>query len=209
MVIIIDYGLGNRGSILNVLQRIGVAARISADPDEITSAERLILPGVGAFDTGMTNLHSRGLIEPIRRATLERGTPMLGVCLGMQLMCEGSAEGQLPGLGLVKGSCVRFDAAVSPTPIKIPHMGWAELDVARQSSLFAAAERPRFYFVHSYYVVCDDPAIVTATARHGVSFAAAFEQGPLLGVQFHPEKSHRFGMALMKAFAQVPLCARA
>jgi glutamine amidotransferase len=204
MITIIDYGLGNLGSILNVLRRVGVAGRIASDPSEIANAERLILPGVGAFDAGMTNLAERGLIEPIKHAALQRRSPLLGICLGMQLMCKSSEEGQLPGLGLIDAKCVRFDASKSSETIKIPHMGWSELQVVRPNTLFAMESRSRFYFVHSYHVLCNDPDDVTALARHGEYFTAAFERYSLIGVQFHPEKSHRFGMELLRKFAEAP-----
>ncbi|MGD0023424.1 MAG: imidazole glycerol phosphate synthase subunit HisH [Xanthobacteraceae bacterium] len=202
MICIIDYGLGNRSAILNMLKRLGIPARLSGDPDEVAAAERLILPGVGAFDTGMANLTERGLIDPIRHAVTTRGVPMLGICLGMQLLCAASEEGVSAGLGLVRGRCIRF-VPTDAERIKVPHMGWAELDVVRPSRLFGAGTKPRFYFVHSYYVACDAPDIVTAEVRHGVRFAAALEQDRLFGVQFHPEKSHRFGMKLLQAFAGV------
>jgi glutamine amidotransferase len=208
MITIIDYGIGNRGSIMTMLRRLGIPCRVSGDSDEIARADRLILPGVGAFDAGMSNLDARGLIASIHHAVRKRGTPLLGVCLGMQLMCERSEEGERPGLGLIAGTCVRFDPASAPG-LKVPHMGWAAVDVTQPGALFLQDDRPRFYFAHSYYVVCRKREIVTAEAQHGVRFAAAIEDGNLFGVQFHPEKSHRFGMRLMQAFAQVPVCAPA
>jgi imidazole glycerol-phosphate synthase subunit HisH len=205
MIHIVDYGVGNCGSIANMLSHLGIANRVSGDPADIMTAERLILPGVGAFDAGMGNLETRGLVEPLRRAVRERQTPLLGVCLGMQLLCDHSAEGSKPGLGLIKAHCLRFDPAAA---IKVPHMSWAEVDVVRPGRLLPPGERPRFYFVHSYYVVCEQREAVVAEANHGIRFAAAIEQGMIFGVQFHPEKSHRFGMRLLEAFAGVP-CARA
>jgi len=202
MITIIDYGLGNRSAILNMLKRIGIPARLSSEAAEIAEAERLILPGVGAFDTGMQNLKERNLIEPIRRAVSGRRVPMLGICLGMQLMCDGSEEGRAAGLGLVRGRCLRF-VPTAEHPIKVPHMGWSELDVVRPSRLFGEGNKPRFYFVHSYHVACEPKDIVTAEVEYGVRFAAVFEQDRLFGVQFHPEKSHRFGMNLLQAFAKV------
>jgi glutamine amidotransferase len=210
MIHIVDYGVGNCGSIANMLSRLGIENRIEGEPAGILTAERLILPGVGAFDAGMQNLEARGLAEPLRKAVLERKTPVLGICLGMQLLGKGSEEGMFPGLGLVDAHCVRFDPAAASDPIKVPHMGWAEIDVVRPNQLFAENEPARFYFVHSYHVVCAQRDVVTAEADHGMRFTAAFEQGPIYGVQFHPEKSHRFGMRLMQAFAKVPAaCAHA
>jgi glutamine amidotransferase len=204
VITIVDYGLGNRGSILNVMRRVGIDGRISADAAEIAAAERLILPGVGAFDAGMANLAERGLVEPLRHAVLDRRIPILGICLGMQLLVDGSSEGKLPGLGFVKGQCLRFDPAQSAAPIKVPHMGWSELEVSKPSELWQNMTAPRFYFVHSYYVVCEQTGTVSANAKYGTTFAAAFEQENIYGVQFHPEKSHRFGMRLIENFAKVP-----
>jgi len=203
MINIVDYGVGNCGSIASMLSYLGIANRISGDPADIATAERLILPGVGAFDTGMQNLEDRRLVEPLHRAACDRQTPVLGICLGMQLMCGGSDEGHRPGLGIIDAHCVRFDPAVAASPIKVPHMSWAELDVVRPGRLFPGDERQRFYFVHSYHVVCAQADDVAARARHGIQFTAAIERGSVFGVQFHPEKSHRFGMRLLQTFAAI------
>lgn len=207
MIHIVDYGVGNCGSIANMLSYLGIENRISNDPKEILGAERLILPGVGAFDAGMQNLEERGLLEPLRQAIRERQTPILGICLGMQLLCAGSEEGRRPGLGVIDAHCVRFDPAATPAPIKVPHMGWAELDIVRPGRLFPEKAYARFYFVHSYHVVCAQPGDVAARALHGISFTAAIERGSVFGVQFHPEKSHRFGMRVLRTFADIQ-CAR-
>lgn len=203
MIHIVDYCVGNCGSISNMLSYLGIENRISGDPEEILSAERLILPGVGAFDTGMQNLESRGLLGPLRHAIREQQTPVLGICLGMQLLCARSDEGSRSGLGLIDGHCVRFDPAETPERVKVPHMGWAELDIVRPGRLFPDKDYTRFYFVHSYHVVCAQPDDVAAEARHGIRFTAAIERGSIFGVQFHPEKSHRFGMRLLQAFADI------
>ena len=201
IITIVDYGIGNRGSIVNMLKRIGAPCRVSGDPQEVASAEALIVPGVGAFDAGMANLNERGLTEAIRSAAIERRTPVLGICLGMQLLAEGSEEGVLPGLSLVRGHAKRFQQPAQDTPIKIPHMSWAQLEIVRPNRLFDDGEQ-RFYFVHSYHVACDDARDVIGLADHGGRFVAAFERGNVLGVQFHPEKSHRYGMRLLKNFAE-------
>lgn len=199
VITVIDYGLGNRASILNMLGRLGIPARLGGSAGEVAAAKRLILPGVGAFDCGMTSLRERGLIEPIQDA-VRRKIPILGICLGMQLMGDGSEEGGMPGLGLVRARCLKF-VSTDMKPIRIPHMGWTEPDIVRRSRLWDDEPRPRYYFVHSYYMACEDQSIITAQVDYGARFTAAFEFGDVFGVQFHPEKSHRFGMRLLTAFA--------
>jgi glutamine amidotransferase len=201
MITIVDYGVGNVASLQNMLEYIGVRSAISGRPEEIGRAGKLILPGVGAFDHAMATLDARGLREPLRAAAA-RGAPLLGVCLGMQLLAGSSEEGKLPGLELIDGAAERL----SPDPgagLKVPNIGWAEVDPVPGAPLFeAGAERERFYFVHSYHLVCRDPADVAATIDYGGAITVAVSRGNVHGVQFHPEKSHRFGMRLMKAFAQ-------
>ncbi len=202
MITVVDGGIGNIGAILNMLRHQGIAARSSADPREVRDAAQLILPGIGSFDNGISRLAERGLVDALHDAVLERRVPVLGICLGMHLMLEGSAEGRLPGLGWIKGRCVRFDLSESHPDLRVPHMGWADVAVRRACALFPdRSARQRFYFVHSYHARCADPAAVVGTARYGHDFAAAIEQGNLFGTQFHPEKSHKYGMALLTAFA--------
>lgn len=204
MITIVDGGLSNLGSVVNMLGYLGIACQVSADPDTVRNAERLILPGVGAFDNGMASLEERGLIAPLNEAVLQRKTPVLGICLGMQFLTEGSDEGVRPGLGWIKGRAVRFDLGNNPHRLRVPHMGWSELTVTRPGRLFPnPAEQARFYFVHSYHVVCADPADVAGATWHGIDVTAAVERGNIFGVQFHPEKSHRFGMRVLKTFAEM------
>ena len=201
MITIIDYEMGNVGSMLNMLKRIGVAARISSKADDVRSSAKLILPGVGAFDTGMENLNNSGLREVIEEKVLAEKTPLLGVCIGMQLLTRGSEEGKLPGLGWIDAKTVRFHFE-SQNGLKIPHMGWNTVTPSDSAVLFRGfAEPPRCYFVHSYHVVCDDPADIGATVHHGYDITAAIQRGHILGAQFHPEKSHTYGMRLLKNFA--------
>lgn len=205
MIVIVDYRMGNVGSIANMCKKIGVPAVISSRPEDIERAERLILPGVGAFDEGMQNLHASGLLPLLQRRVVEEGTPVLGICLGMQLMTRSSEEGSAAGLGWVPAKTVRFRAPENPS-LKVPHMGWNHARVIRANSLFDGLEEDaRFYFVHSYHVVCDDPAEVLATTSYGVEFPSAFGAGNVFGVQFHPEKSHRFGMRLLSNFARMAI----
>jgi glutamine amidotransferase len=159
----------------------------------------VVLPGVGAFDAGVQALRARGLDKGLA-AAIQNGATVLGICLGFQLLFETSEEGRLPGLGLVRGKVVKFSAA--DPELRVPHMGWNAVSPLRDSVLFATGpeERLRYYFVHSYYADCADRDDVTATSTHGREFACAIERGRLLGVQFHPEKSHRFGMGLFQRF---------
>lgn len=200
MIVIIDYGVGNVGSVLNMLRKIGARARISGNVDEIRAADKLILPGVGHFGHGMRKLAETGLIPTLNEQALQVRKPILGICLGMQMMTRGSDESDLPGLGWVQAQTRRFDDAVG---LRVPHMGWNRVHAAPQAHLFdaQAPEAERFYFVHSYYVQADRSDQVAARCQYGTDFAASFEADNLFGVQFHPEKSHLFGMALLRRYA--------
>lgn len=200
--IIINYGMGNVASVLNMIRFIGGDARISTSPEELRDASTLILPGVGAFDAGIRSLRETGMDNAIREAVSDNGATLLGICLGMQLLMESSEEGHLPGLALVPGKVKRFQ--VHEYGLHVPHMGWNTVQPIRSSKLFDAnAEEYRFYFVHSYHVECEDPQDVAGITHYGYDFTSAFERGRVLGVQFHPEKSHRFGMALLKRFLEM------
>ena len=202
MISVVTYGVGNVGSIFNMFRKIGVAAVAASTPDEVARAEKILLPGVGSFDHGMEMLDRAGLV-PSLKARVGEGTPLLGICLGMQLLGRGSEEGQRAGLDLLDARSVRFHGNGDPA-FRVPHMGWNELDRRRESPLFAGfEERARFYFVHSYHLVCADPADVLATARYGGDFTAIVQRGNVWGAQFHPEKSHRFGMTLLANFARL------
>jgi len=203
MIVIVDYGLGNIGSIVNMFKKVGVAATISSDPAVIEKADKLILPGVGAFDSGMRNLTERGLVPLLNRRVLEDKVPILGLCLGMQLFTKRSEEGQLPGLGWLDAETVRFKFDGDNAHLKIPHMGWNTIRPSRAHPIFTEMEpEPRFYFVHSYYVVCVNSEDVLAQAVYGFDFTAMLARGNIIGAQFHPEKSHKFGMRLLKNFAE-------
>ena len=205
MITIVDYGIGNVLSIVNMYRSVQIEAEITSDPAKIRSASRLILAGVGAFDAGMTNLEERGLVPLLRDAVFERGVPMLGICLGMQLLMQGSDEGSAQGLGWIDGRSVRIRSD-GPTPVKVPHMGWNEVQPVRSSPLLAGLEdHGRFYFAHSYAVECANASDVVANAVHGKPFPAIVSRGRVSGVQFHPEKSHRYGRQLLKNFATAEL----
>lgn len=204
MVVIVDYGLGNVGSIVNMLKKVGETAILGSDPQTIRAATKLVLPGVGSFDAGMQNLNARGLVPVLNETVLHKRTPTLGLCLGMQLMGLDSEEGTLPGLGWVRCRCVRFEPAGANANLRVPHMGWATIKVRREHPLFAhLAPDHRFYFVHSYHLVCQEAADVLAVSVHGVEFPCAIARDNIMGVQFHPEKSHRFGMALLANFVRL------
>ena len=200
MITIVDYNMGNLGSIQNMLKKIGVDSQVSADPGAVAAADKLILPGVGAFDAGMDNLERSGLIPLLNQRVLEDRVPTLGICMGMQLMTQRSEEGQRNGLGWIDAEALRFRPAQAS--LKVPHMGWNRVMPVRPSALTDdLPDEPRFYFVHSYYVRCHDPADVLLATPFGESFHSAFQRGNVWGVQFHPEKSHKFGMALLHNFA--------
>jgi imidazole glycerol-phosphate synthase subunit HisH len=205
LIAIVDYGVGNLNSVANMVRHVGGKHYITSNPSEIASAEKLILPGVGSFDRGMEALGESGIMEALSTAVLQRGVPILGICLGMQLMTKQSEEGRLLGLGWLNAEVKRF-LFPEPSNLKVPHMGWNTISILCENPLIQPMERQRFYFVHSYYVACSDETDVLATCNYGFDFVAAFARGNIFGVQFHPEKSHRFGMALMRQFVEMGTC---
>jgi glutamine amidotransferase len=201
MISIVDYGMGNLGSIVNMFKRIGVAARITGDVDELARAQKILLPGVGAFDGAMQRIESSGLREVLDYKALQERVPILGICLGMQLLTRSSEEGERPGLGWIAASTRRFQSAPG---LKVPHMGWNAVRVVQSSPLTRDLPKDaRFYFVHSYYVVVDDERDSLLKAHYGTTFDAAISHQNIYGAQFHPEKSHRFGMQLLANFARI------
>lgn len=195
---LIDYGLGNLGSVVNMAKRAGAKVTLISTPDEVLASERVLLPGIGAFDEGMARLHDRGLVEPLREFAAS-GRPLFGICLGMQLLLDGSEEGQTPGLGLVPGRSVRFSETAG---VRVPHMGWNIVEPTRVDPLVdGLPEDSRFYFVHSYRVVPDRSEDELGTTNYGGPFASMIRAGNVVGAQFHPEKSHAFGMTILKNFA--------
>jgi len=209
MIAVIDAGLGNIGSLLNMLDHLGIAARAARTPAELANADRLILPGVGAFDHGMARLHASGLLPTLEERVLREHIPVLGICLGMQLLGHSSEEGASAGLGWVPARTIRFDFGPDPKRLRIPHMGWNDVRPAAPGNLLDLGLDdlgfgPRFYFVHSYHVVCDHAEDVAGITEHGIRFTAALQRGHIHGVQFHPEKSHRWGKLLLARFAALP-----
>ena len=184
------------------MRHIGVDSTISSDPIDIEKADKLILPGVGSFDQGMENLEKLNLLPVLNKKVLEDRTPVLGICLGMQLMTRRSEEGRRPGLGWIDAETVRFDEARFDGRLRLPHMGWNQVHPQKTADLFGPINgEMRFYFVHTYHVVCHKPQDVLTTTHHGYDFVSSFQVEHITGVQFHPEKSHRFGMGFMERFA--------
>jgi len=204
MLTIIDYGTGNLRSVQNMLKSLGVPSRISGARADIASASALVLPGVGHFDFGMRNLKQLDLRGVLDEQVLERKVPLLGICLGAQLLTRGSEEGNEPGLGWIAAHTRRFDVARLDPSLRVPHMGWADTAFRSASGLFAGAEpTPRYYYVHSYHIVADRPEDELCHAVHGYRFVAGVERDNIAGVQFHPEKSHRFGKQLLANFVRL------
>lgn len=203
MITIIDYGMGNLGSVLNMFKKVGAPAKITSSPEEILKSEKLILPGVGSFDAAMSRLNESGLSEVLNSLVLEKRVPILGICLGMQLMMEGSEEGKLPGFGWIKGKAYHFKGRI-PLNLKVPHMGWNDIAITQQNSLTDGFDGEiRFYFVHSYFVKVENPAHSMMKCSYGLEFDAAVHKNNIYGSQFHPEKSHKFGMQFLRNFAAV------
>lgn len=203
MILVIDYDMGNVGSVLNMLKKVGAEARLSRSPEDLLQASKLILPGVGAFDNGMANLQHLGYLPLLKRCVLEEKRPILGICLGMQLFTRRSEEGTELGLNWLDADTVRFRFDSDRLDLKIPHMGWNDAHPRPGSWFFNNGNREeRFYFVHSYHVICDNLDNVLATTSYGYEFPSAVLQDNIVGTQFHPEKSHRFGMAFLKRFVE-------
>lgn len=201
MITIVNYGLGNLGSIVNMFKRIGISCQVSNRIEEIEQASKILLPGVGAFDVAMNMIRSNSMVETLNKKALVDKIPVLGICLGMQLLTRGSEEGKLPGLGWINADTRRFPKS---SELKVPHMGWNVVTPAESSLLTQnLSDQSRFYFVHSYYVHVDDERNSILKCRYGVFFDAAIQKDNIYGAQFHPEKSHRFGMQLLKNFAEI------
>ncbi|MEQ8523504.1 imidazole glycerol phosphate synthase subunit HisH [Gracilimonas sp.] len=200
---IVDLGIGNVGSLQNMIRRVGGDAITSSSKDSILEAEKLFLPGVGAFDNAMNKLDEYDLIEVLNKKVLEDKTPVLCICLGMQLITEKSEEGDLPGLGWIKGRAKKF--TFTGKEFKIPHMGWNTVTVKNNQSKLNSdvLENSRYYFVHSYHVECENDEDILCTVNYGREFVAAIERDNIFATQFHPEKSHKFGMDLIESYLKI------
>jgi len=203
MIVLVDYRTANLGSVVNMFRHIGTPCRVAGVPSELAGATGILLPGIGKFDTCSANLRTLGFADGVQ-AAVAAGVPLLGICVGAQLLTRGSEEGSEPGLGLIPAQ-TRLIVNERATPgLRVPHMGWNTAHLSGPHPLFEGYEAdPRFYFLHSYAIHCDDPADRLASTVHGVAFASAIGRGRVFGVQFHPEKSHRFGMRLLANFSRI------
>jgi len=202
MIYIIDYGVGNLQALMNLFKRIGVEARRAKTVDDLSDAEHLILPGVGHFDHAMQRLNKSGMRPKIEELVLANRVPILGICVGMQMLAAGSDEGSSPGLNWVPGRVRAFVDRFQSHNLPLPHMGWNQLQINPHRKLFSRGfnQAPQFYFLHSYYYDAECKDDITATAEYGFEFHAAISRGNIHGVQFHPEKSHSWGEELLKNF---------
>lgn len=202
MITIIDYGMGNLRSVQKAFERVGIDAKITRNSDEILNAEKLVLPGVGNFEKGMNNIRENGLINILNETVISRKTPILGICLGMQLMTNFSEEGSCEGFGWVKSNTKKF--SFKDNTLKIPHMGWNNLVMKNFDIIFKDVSNENyFYFVHSYYVSCDEDSEILAETTYGNKFISSFKKDNIYGCQFHPEKSHEAGLKILKNFAEL------
>ena len=201
-VTLVNYGLGNIQAFAHIYQRLNISVEIASTGDQLARARKIVLPGVGAFDWAMSRLNNSGLRDTLDDLVLKHQVPVLGVCVGMQMMAVSSEEGKLPGLSWIDAEVVRFDKERTGN-VPLPHMGWNDVVPCATDSLFREIERPRYYFLHSYYIKPHDPSVVLALATYGSEFAAAVRLGNICGTQFHPEKSHQWGIDLLRNFAEL------
>ena len=201
MITIVDYGLGNLKSIQNMLKKLGNDSEITSSIDKIAKSNKIILPGVGSFDTAMINIKELGLLNILNKKANNEKVPFLGICLGMQIMCNESEEGKMKGLSWVDAKVKRFK--FENKQFKVPHMGWNTVVPSKQSPIFKSNSRLRFYHVHSYYVDLNDSSQEIAHTNYGFPFTTSFQKENIFGVQFHPEKSHKFGFDLLNSFSKL------
>lgn len=203
MITIVDYGMGNLGSVFNMFKKIGVDSKITSDLEEVKVAKKILLPGVGSYDNAMKRINESGLREILDKKALEEKIPVLGICLGMQLLTLGSEEGKEKGLGWIKASAKKFQFP-KEEKLKVPHMGWNRVfETAPNKLIVDFPEEPRFYFVHSYYVEVENQENSILKTNYGIEFDSAIHHENIYGAQFHPEKSHKFGMKLFENFAKL------
>lgn len=204
MITIVDYGMGNLASVQNMFKRIGAACEITGDLNKISKAQKILLPGVGAFDAAISRIDEIGLRSILSQKALTEKVPVLGICLGLQLLTNSSEEGKLSGLGWIPAKVLKFRFEQG-SKLKVPHMGWNEIQIVHPNKLVAnLPEEPRFYFVHSYYAKAEDDKYVIARTNYGHDFDSVITNGDnIFGAQFHPEKSHKFGMRILENFAAI------
>jgi glutamine amidotransferase len=206
MIVIIDYGLGNVLAFANIYQRLGVPCRVARCCRDLDGASRLILPGVGAFDWAISLLNASGMREKLEELVLRRGTPVLGVCVGMQIMADSSEEGALPGLGWIPGRVTSFRSRVGGANVRLPHMGWNGIERLRSNPILLELDSSRYYFLHSFYFSCADPENVLGVTDYHGAFASMVNKKNIFGTQFHPEKSHGWGTRLLRNFGEIKSC---
>lgn len=203
MIALVDYGLGNIQAFANIYRRLGIEAYSARTATDLRQASRIILPGVGAFDWAMTRLQESGLREALDQEVLGAKKPVLGICVGMQMMARSSEEGVLPGLGWIDATVVKFDTRLLEGKTHLPHMGWNDVKPLSSDTLFFGMGAPEYYFLHSYFMRPHREESILATSSYGVTFASAARSGNVYGTQFHPEKSHQWGVQLLKNFAEL------
>jgi imidazole glycerol-phosphate synthase subunit HisH len=204
MITIIDYGLGNVLAFVNVYNRLNIPVVVAKSANDLANATKLILPGVGSFDHAMQQLNLSGMRQSSEQLVLQQGVPVLGICVGMQMLAKSSDEGELSGLGWIEGTVRKFDVSKMPQGTHLPHMGWNDVKPVVEGGLFKdMGQDARFYFLHSYYFECYQQSNILAVTDYGGSFSCAVRRDNVYGVQFHPEKSHHFGSLLLKNFAEV------
>jgi glutamine amidotransferase len=201
MIAILDYGIGNLKSVYNMFKKVGIESIITSDIEVIKNADKYLLPGVGSFDYGMCSLKNAHFFKILEKEILENKKPILGICLGMQLLTNSSEEGKEKGLGWIDAKTLKFK--LEDKTLSIPHMGWNKTSPINEENIFKNLDENRFYFVHSYHVVCNDKSNILATTDYGQHFTCSIYKDNIFGVQFHPEKSHKFGMQLLKNFGDM------
>jgi glutamine amidotransferase len=207
MITVINYGCGNIKAIQNVFHKLSVKSTVASCKDDLNHVDKLILPGVGAFDFAMQKLNDSGMKDRLDELVLQMNIPVLGICVGVQLMTQASEEGKLPGLGWIGATVKRFDDNKSDKPVNLPHMGWNDVTPSRRTELFTGLEQgAKFYFLHSYYLLCHEDGLPIAVSDYAGEFVCGVNKDNVYGVQFHPEKSHRFGALLLENFAKMKAC---
>jgi glutamine amidotransferase len=203
MIVIVDYGMGNLGSVQNMFKKVGADVRISSDLEEISRAPKILLPGVGSFDTAMQRIVDAGMLEVLNKKALIEKVPVLGICLGMQLLTKSSEEGVLPGLGWINAAAYNFKNRIDEQ-LRIPHMGWNDAIITNDTELtLGCSGELRYYFVHSYFVKVENESNSLMRTTYGVEFDSAIYSDNIFGAQYHPEKSHKFGMKIFENFAKL------